>query len=98
MAAKTRKRIRGVVLIDAVARSRSEQQEATPLGSREDLTQERRTAMKGMRHSEEQIIAILKPGEAGLTTAEKRTTRNTTAAHERRLTVRLFCLRESCYR
>jgi len=54
--------------------------------------------MKGMRHSEEQIIAILKQGEAGLTTAEKRTTRNTTAAHERRLTVRLFCLRESCYR
>src|SRR5438128_12323097 len=33
-------------------------------------TQERRTAMKGTRHSEEQIIAILKQGEAGLTTAE----------------------------
>src|SRR2546425_2571283 len=32
--------------------------------------QERRTAMKGTRHSEEQIIAILKQGEAGLTTAE----------------------------
>jgi putative transposase len=27
-------------------------------------------AMKGTRHSEEQIIAILKQGEAGLTTAE----------------------------
>ena len=26
--------------------------------------------MKGTRHSEEQIIAILKQGEAGLTTAE----------------------------
>ena len=26
--------------------------------------------MKGARHSEEQIIAILKHGEAGLTTAE----------------------------
>src|SRR4029077_17723778 len=33
-------------------------------------THERRTAMKGKRHSEEQIIAILKQGEAGLTTAE----------------------------
>jgi len=33
-------------------------------------TQERRTAMKGTRHSEEQIIAILKQGEAGVTTAE----------------------------
>src|SRR5438477_6292063 len=33
-------------------------------------TQARRTAMKGTRHSEEQIIAILKQGEAGLTTAE----------------------------
>src|SRR5438874_9036076 len=32
--------------------------------------EERRTAMKGTRHSEEQIIAILKQGEAGLTTAE----------------------------
>ena len=32
--------------------------------------QERRTGMKGTRHSEEQIIAILKQGEAGLTTAE----------------------------
>ena len=29
-------------------------------------TQERRTVMKGTRHSEEQIIAILKQGEAGL--------------------------------
>jgi putative transposase len=28
--------------------------------------------MKGTRHSEEQIIAILKQGEAGLTTAELR--------------------------
>lgn len=26
--------------------------------------------MKGMRHNEERIIAILKPGEAGLTMAE----------------------------
>src|SRR5207248_3740404 len=33
-------------------------------------TQERGTAMKGTRHSEEQIIAILKQGEAGLTAAE----------------------------
>src|SRR5579863_10642784 len=32
--------------------------------------QERRTAMKGTRHSEEQIIAILKQGEAGLSTAD----------------------------
>src|SRR3989442_7736332 len=31
---------------------------------------DRRPAMKGTRHSEEQIIAILKQGEAGLTTAE----------------------------
>jgi len=29
-----------------------------------------RTALNGTRHSEEQIIAILKQGEAGLTTAE----------------------------
>ena len=28
------------------------------------------TAMKGTRHGEEQIIAILKQGEAGLTTAK----------------------------
>ena len=35
------------------------------------LDQERSSpAMKGARHSEEQIIAILKQGEAGLTTAE----------------------------
>jgi len=33
-------------------------------------TQERRTAVKGTRHSQEQIIAILKQGEAGLATAE----------------------------
>src|SRR5512142_2608143 len=34
------------------------------------LPQERRTTVKGTRHSEEQIIAILKHGEAGLATAE----------------------------
>ena len=33
-------------------------------------TRERRTAMKGTRHSEEQVIAILKQGEAGVATAE----------------------------
>src|SRR5579864_2349435 len=32
--------------------------------------QERRTAMKGTRHSEEQISTILKQGEAGVATAE----------------------------
>jgi Transposase len=30
----------------------------------------KRTAVKGTRHSEEQIIAMLKPGEAGLATAD----------------------------
>jgi len=30
----------------------------------------RRSSVKGTRHSEEQIISILKQGEAGLTTAE----------------------------
>src|SRR5947208_15216669 len=32
--------------------------------------QDRRTGMKGTRHSEEQIIGILKHGEAGVTTGE----------------------------
>jgi putative transposase len=31
---------------------------------------ERRSSVKGTRHSEEQIIAILKQGEAGLSTAD----------------------------
>lgn len=33
-------------------------------------TKERRTTVKGTRHTEEQIIAILKQGEAGLSTAD----------------------------